>query len=65
MGRACSTYGESRGAYWVFVGKQEEGDHLEDPGVDGRIILKVILEKWVAARVVSMWLRIGICVLPL
>jgi hypothetical protein len=23
-----------------------EGGHLEDPGVDGRIILKFILEKW-------------------
>jgi hypothetical protein len=23
-----------------------EGDHLEDDGVDGRIILKWILEKW-------------------
>jgi hypothetical protein len=23
-----------------------EGDHLEDRGVDGRIILKCILEKW-------------------
>jgi hypothetical protein len=24
-----------------------EGDHVEDPGVDGRIIVKLILEKWV------------------
>jgi hypothetical protein len=24
-----------------------KGDHLEDTGVDGRIILQCILEKWV------------------
>ena len=28
------------------MGKRERRDHLEDPGVDGRIILKCILEKW-------------------
>jgi hypothetical protein len=28
------------------VKKPEEKRHLEDPGVDGRIILKWILRKW-------------------
>jgi hypothetical protein len=33
---------------------------LEDRGVDGRIILKWILEKWdEEARTGSIWLRIG------
>jgi hypothetical protein len=33
-------YGEKGDAYWVSVGKPEERDHLEEPGVDGRIILR-------------------------
>jgi hypothetical protein len=37
--------GERRGAYRVFVGNLREGDHLEDPGIDGRIILKCIFER--------------------
>jgi hypothetical protein len=34
--------GERKGAYRALVGKSEGRNHLEDPGVDGRIILKWI-----------------------
>jgi hypothetical protein len=30
-----------------FWWEMEVGDHLEDPGVDGRVILKWNFEKWV------------------
>ena len=32
--------GERRGVFRVLVGNLRERDHFEDPGVDGRIILK-------------------------
>jgi hypothetical protein len=40
MGRACSTYA---GLWW---GNMRERDHLGDPGIDGRIILRWIFTKW-------------------
>ena len=52
--------GESSGVgFWC--GNLRERDHLEHPGVDGRIILRWIFTKWdVRAWIGSIWLRIGI-----
>jgi hypothetical protein len=37
-----------------------ERDHLVDPGLDGRIILRWIFRKWdVGKWTVSSWIRIG------
>jgi len=46
MGGACSTYMERRGAYSVLVGQLKERAHLEDPGIDGRVLLRMIFRKW-------------------
>jgi hypothetical protein len=50
--------GEKRGAYRILVGNLTEGDHLGDPGVDRRIILKCIFKKWDEAWTGLSWLRI-------
>ena len=52
--------GERRGVYRVLGGETlRERDHLEFPGVDGRIILRWILGNWdVGVWTGSSWLRI-------
>ena len=52
--------GEKTGVYRVVVGNLRERDHLGDPYVDGRIILKWIFRKWdLGVWTRSNWLRIG------
>jgi hypothetical protein len=52
--------GDRRGSYRVLVGHLREMVHLEDLGVDGKIILSWIFKKWdVGACIASICLRIG------
>jgi hypothetical protein len=45
MGRACSTYGDEVHT-WFWWENLTERDHVGDPSVDSRIILKWIYKKW-------------------
>ena len=47
MSRACSTYGGRVEVFtWFRWANLRERDHLGDPGVDGKIILRWIFRKW-------------------
>jgi hypothetical protein len=50
-----------REAYTGFwLGNLRERDHLEDSGINGRIILKWIFRKWdIGVWTESIWFRIG------
>jgi len=58
MGGACNMYeGEVHtGFLW---GKLMERVHLEEPGINGKIILKRIFRNVLGARIGFMWLRVG------
>jgi hypothetical protein len=47
VGGACSAYGGEERRIQGFGGENlRERDHLGDPGVDGRIILRRIFRRW-------------------
>ena len=61
FGGACSADGGEERLMQGFGGETlGERDHLEDPGVDEKIILRWILRNWdVGVWTGSSWLRIG------
>ena len=57
MSHVCGR-GEVHKEFWC--GNLRERDHLGDPAVDGRIIVRWIFRKWdVEAWTGSIWSRIG------
>jgi len=60
MGGACRLWGTGEAYTGFRWGNLRERDYCEDPGVDGRIILRCILRKWdVEVWTGLIWLRVG------
>jgi hypothetical protein len=60
MGRPVACMGKREVHTGVWWGDLREGDHLGDPGIDGRIILKWLFKKWNGRAWTGLsWLRIG------
>jgi len=60
MGGACSAYGEGRGVYRDLVRKHGGKRPLGRPGVDGRILLRLLFRKWdLGVWTELSWLSIG------
>jgi len=59
MGGTCGTYGRGHVYAGFWLGNLMVRGHLEDPGVDGRIILRWIFSKWdVGVWTGLIWLKI-------
>ena len=60
MGGACSMY-RRKGRYIQGFGEEIRGKHdMEDPGVDGKIILRGIFRKWDGGAWTGLiWLTLG------
>jgi hypothetical protein len=59
MSRECSKHGENRMQLGFWLKSQKERDHYNDLDVDGRKILKWILDRIGAVWPRLIWLRIG------
>jgi hypothetical protein len=46
MNGACSTFGGEEKLIVFWWGSLNERDHVEDPGVDGKVILIWIFTEW-------------------
>jgi hypothetical protein len=58
MGWVSGVYGEMRNSYRILVGKLEGKNHLQDLGIDGRIVLRWILGKYDFGLIGFTWFRI-------